>query len=128
MNKYKIRSLIKELEIAKEELALLNMKIEELLEQLKAELNNGTQESESTIPTTKQNSRILDPVRTPLLDPVMFPNLSKLLRTEVARTHLELSKYGVIQVNTIVDKTNLKPYTTSYGKGRYRGKKGGSFR
>lgn len=128
MNKYKIKSLIEEFETAKKELALLDIKIDNLLNQLKAELNNDTQESESTIPTTKQNSRILDPVKTPLLDPVMFPNLSRLLRTEFERTHLELSKHGLIQVRTIADKTNLKSYTTHYGKGKNRGRKGGSFK
>lgn len=127
MNKYKIKSLIEEFETAKKELALLDMKIDNLLNQLKAELNNGTQESESTIPTTKQNSRILDPVRTPLLDPVMFPNLSKLLRTEVVRNHWELSKHGLIQVSTIADKTNLKSYTR-YGKGRGERRKDGFFK
>lgn len=121
MNKNKIQNLIKELEIAKEELDLLNMKIEELLEQLKAELNNSTQESRGTI-----NPQILGPIRTPILNPVLFPNLQKLLKTEVTRTHLELSKNGLIQVNNIVDKTNSKSKINSYGARRC-GKKG-SFR
>ncbi len=118
----KINELVEKLESSYKESSITNKEIEGLFTQLKQELKN-----EPCMPAESQTTKIrkleiLNPVSTPMCK--LKINCSKEVRTQL----LELAETGLIQVRTIADKTNLKSYTTHYGKGKNRGRKGGSFK